>query len=132
MSKKNTINKDEGQIIPHLLDSTSDYNNFATTKAGLQKIHTDIIKSMKENDSWSKDANDNPYMIFQNTTNYTISIQFYYTDYVQGTEQYLGTKSYVASEIPPHSNYFIYEYPSSYNYDYSTSVSTEWEVTSVK
>ena len=28
MSKKNTIN-DEGQIIPHLLDSTSDYNNFS-------------------------------------------------------------------------------------------------------
>ena len=110
----------------------SDFNNFATTKAGLQKIHTDIIKSMRENDSWSKDANDNSYMIFQNTTDYTISIQFFYTDFVKGTEQYLGSKNYIASNIPPHSNYFIYEYSASYNYDYTTVVSTEWEVISMK
>lgn len=76
MSKKNTINKDEGQIIPHLLDSTSDYNNFANLSyfIGEYKKAVQIIKQCKNfyyqflrtklySYDQLKDININPYNI---------------------------------------------------------------------
>ena len=76
MSKKNTINKDEEQIIPHLLDSTSDYNNFANLSyfIGEYKKAVQIIKQCNNfyyqflrtklySYDQLKDININPYNI---------------------------------------------------------------------
>lgn len=76
MSKKNTINKDEGQIIPHLLDSTSDYNNFSNLSyfIGEYKKAVQIIKQCNNfyyqflrtklySYDQLKDININPYNI---------------------------------------------------------------------
>lgn len=76
MSKKNTI-KDEGHIIPHLLDSTSDYNNFANLSyfIGEYKKAIQIINQCNDfyyhflmtklyNYDQLKDININPYKIF--------------------------------------------------------------------
>jgi hypothetical protein len=76
MSKKNTI-KDEGCVIPHLLDSTSDYNNFANLsyfigeyKKAVQIINQcnnfyyQFLRTKLYNYDQLKDININPYKIF--------------------------------------------------------------------
>lgn len=82
MSKKNTI-KDGGSIIPHLLDSTSDYNNFANLsyfiseyKKAVQIINQcnnfyyQFLRTKLYDYDQLKDININPYKIDLNKDAY--------------------------------------------------------------
>ena len=110
----------------------SNYQAFDITVDSLETISKNILDSLAENDAWQDSSDDSSYMLMHNNTDKTISVQFYYTDYVSGTKQYLGSSTYTASSIPPHSDYYIFKYPADYNYLYQTTVHTEWQVLSIK
>lgn len=105
---------------------------FSKAAGAIRTISDNILDSFDENGAWHDGSYDSSYMLIHNKTNYTISVKFYYTDYVSGTNQYLGSKDYIANSIPPQSDYYIYSYPADYNYDYATTVHTDWEVLSIK
>ena len=110
----------------------TDQNSYGKIMNTLRTISDNILDSLDENGAWHDGSYDSSYMLIHNKTNYTISVKFYYTDYVSGTKQYLGSKDYIANSIPPQSDYYIYSYPADYNYDYATTVHTDWEVLSIK
>ncbi len=100
-----------------------------STKLGI--IEELIYHSLNKNGSWQVDDNNNGCMLISNTINNTMSIKFYYTDYVQGTKQYLGEDTFVIYDIPRNTDFYIYKYAKNYEYSFDTTVTIEWEVLSI-
>ena len=109
-----------------------DRMNFLNMENAVIAIGNDIGSSLTENGSW-KDAGNNIFsMVIHNDTVCNITVQFYFDNYSGDMKEFLFTGDYLAGNVPPKTDYSIYNSFQSFPSLTGTfSTMTDWEVVSL-